>query len=48
MGSTTNIDEEKSELVKDVHRLARSRVQLMDSTEGKVVVMNEAESSLVS
>ncbi|WMV20158.1 hypothetical protein MTR67_013543 [Solanum verrucosum] len=48
MGSTTHIKEEKRELAKDVHRLTRSRVRLMDSTEGGVVVMNGAESSLVS
>ncbi|KAH0641167.1 hypothetical protein KY285_037753 [Solanum tuberosum] len=38
----------KRELAKDVHRLARLRVKLMDSTEGGIVVMNGAESSLVS
>ncbi|KAH0712650.1 hypothetical protein KY289_008609 [Solanum tuberosum] len=37
MGSTTHVEEEKRELVKDVHRLARLGVRLMDSTEGGVV-----------
>ncbi|KAH0654435.1 hypothetical protein KY290_032963 [Solanum tuberosum] len=48
MGSTAHFEEDKRELVKDVHRLARLGVRLMDSTEGGVVVMNRAESSLVS
>ena len=48
MGSTAHVEEEKRELAKDVHRLARLGVRLMDSTEGGVVVMNGAESSLVS
>ncbi|KAH0744677.1 hypothetical protein KY290_032670 [Solanum tuberosum] len=48
MGSTAHVEEVKKELVKDVHRLARLGVHLMDSTEGGVVVMNGAESSLVS
>ena len=33
MGSTTHIEKEKRELAKDVHRLARLGVRLMDSTE---------------
>ncbi|WMV54892.1 hypothetical protein MTR67_048277 [Solanum verrucosum] len=48
MGSTAYVEEEKRELVKDVQRLARLGVRLMDSIEGGVVVMNGAESSLVS
>ena len=32
MGSTTHVEEEKRELAKDVHRLARLGVRLMDST----------------
>ncbi|KAH0715252.1 hypothetical protein KY284_008157 [Solanum tuberosum] len=35
-------------LAKDMHKLARLGVRLMDSIEGGVVVMNGAESSLVS
>ncbi|KAH0679067.1 hypothetical protein KY284_020152 [Solanum tuberosum] len=46
--NTAHIEEEKKELVKDVHRLARLGVLLMDSTEGGVVAMNGAKSSLVS
>ncbi|KAG5608140.1 hypothetical protein H5410_019421 [Solanum commersonii] len=42
------IQEEKLELAKDVHRFARLGVRLMDSKEGGVVVTNGAESSLVS
>ncbi|WMV46834.1 hypothetical protein MTR67_040219 [Solanum verrucosum] len=47
MGSTAHVEEERRELAKDVHRLARLGVRLMDSTEGGVVVMNGAESSLM-
>ncbi|WMV45268.1 hypothetical protein MTR67_038653, partial [Solanum verrucosum] len=47
MGSTTHFEEDKKELAKDVHRLARLGVRLMDSIERGVVVMNWAESSLV-
>ena len=48
MGSTTHIEEEKRELDKDVHRLARLGVRLMDSIEGGIMVNNDIESSLVS
>ncbi|WMV19080.1 hypothetical protein MTR67_012465 [Solanum verrucosum] len=48
MGSTAHVEEGKKELAKDVHKLARLGVKLMDSNEGGVVVMNGAESSLVS
>ncbi|KAH0775071.1 hypothetical protein KY290_012208 [Solanum tuberosum] len=48
MGSTTHVEEEKRELAKDVHRLARLEVRLMDFTKGEIVVTNGAESSLVS
>ena len=36
MGSTTHIEDEKKELVKDVHRLAKLGVRLVDSTSGGV------------
>ncbi|KAH0671214.1 hypothetical protein KY285_025427 [Solanum tuberosum] len=39
--------EGKKELAKDVHRLSRLGVCLLDSNEGRVVVINGAESSLV-
>ena len=38
MGSTANVEEEKRELDKDVHRLARLRVRLMDTTERGIQV----------
>ena len=41
MGSTAHVEEEKRELAKDVHRLARLGVKLLDSTEG-IVVTNGA------
>ena len=36
MGSTTHVEDEKKELEKDVHRLARLGVRLVDSTSGSV------------
>ena len=47
MGSTAHIEEEKKELARDVHRLARLGVQLIDSSEGGAIVKNGAESSMV-
>ena len=43
MGSTSYIEEEKKELVKDVHRFAQLGGRLMDSTERGIVVSNRAE-----
>ena len=48
IGSTFHVEEGKRELAKDVHRLDRLGVCLMDSTIGGIVVTNRAESSLVS
>ncbi|WMV08732.1 hypothetical protein MTR67_002117 [Solanum verrucosum] len=48
MGSVSHIDDDKKELVRDVHRLARLGVQLVDSTKGGVMVHNGSKSSLVS
>lgn len=48
MESTSHVEEDKKKLDKDVHRLARLGVKLMDSTEGGMVVTNGTESSLVS
>ncbi|KAK6789369.1 hypothetical protein RDI58_013168 [Solanum bulbocastanum] len=47
MGSTNHFEEDNKELERNVHRLSKLGVRLMDSTEGRVVVMNGAESSLV-
>ena len=38
MRSTTHVEDEKKELVKDIHRVARLGVQLVDSTSGCVQV----------
>ena len=46
--STTHVKEEKRELVKYVHRLARLRVRVMDSRKGGIIVTYEAGSSIVS
>ena len=48
MGITAYVEEEKRELAKDVHILACLGVKLMDSTKGEIIVINGAESSLVS
>ena len=47
MGSTSHVEEEKWQLEKDVHRLARLEVRLMDSIEEGIVMTNGADSSLV-
>ena len=38
MGSTTHVEDEKKELVKDIHRVAGLGVRLVDSTSGVVSV----------
>ncbi|WMV18889.1 hypothetical protein MTR67_012274 [Solanum verrucosum] len=48
MGSVSDVEEDKKELVRDVHRLSRLGVQLMDSTKGGVMVHNGSESSFVN
>ena len=45
MGSTAHVEDEKKELVKDVHRLARLGVRLVDSTSGGVSLYPNSESS---
>ena len=47
MGSVAHFEEQKKELVKAVHRLARLGVLLMSISESGVIVQNGAESSLV-
>ena len=47
MGSTTDIEDEKKELAKDIHRLARLGVRLVNSTSGDVSVHPSSEPSLV-
>ena len=44
MGSTTHVEDEKKELVKDIHRLG---VWLVESTSGDISVHPSSESSLV-
>ncbi|KAH0685610.1 hypothetical protein KY290_017106 [Solanum tuberosum] len=48
MGSVAHTEEEKKELVRDVHRLARLGIQLVDSTKGGVMVHNGSKSSFVT
>ena len=47
MGIVDHIDEERKELVKDVHRLAHLGVCLMSISDSGVTVQNGEESSLV-
>ncbi|WMV37510.1 hypothetical protein MTR67_030895 [Solanum verrucosum] len=48
MGSVAHVEEEKKELAKDVHRLARLGVGLTHMLDGGVIVQNKYESSLVA
>ena len=47
VGSTTHVEDEKKELVKDIHRLSRLDVRLVDSSSGGVSVHPSSESSTV-
>ena len=47
MGSVAHFEEERKELVKDVHRLARLGVCLMSISDNGVTIQNRAESFLV-
>ncbi|WMV41426.1 hypothetical protein MTR67_034811 [Solanum verrucosum] len=47
IGSLAHVLEEKKELAKDVHRLSRLGVCLLDTSDGGVIVRNGSESSLV-
>ncbi|KAH0642123.1 hypothetical protein KY290_035222 [Solanum tuberosum] len=47
MGSVAHVENEKKEFVRDVHRLARLGVQIVDSTKGGVMVHNGSESSFL-
>ncbi|WMV18455.1 hypothetical protein MTR67_011840, partial [Solanum verrucosum] len=48
MGSVAHIEEERKELARDVHRLARLGVRCMSISDGGVIVQNGAKSSLVA
>ena len=47
MVSIAHVDDERKELVRDIHSLARLGVQLVDSTKGGVLVYNVCESSFI-
>ena len=47
MGNVAHVKEERKELVKDVHRLARLGVCLMSISDNGVTIQNRAESFLV-
>ena len=47
MGSVTHVEENRKELVKDVHRLARLGVRLMSISDSGVTVQYGKESPLV-
>lgn len=46
MGSVAQVDDEKKELVRDVHRLTRLGIQQVDSSEGGVIAYNGSDHSL--
>ena len=43
MGNVSNVEEEKKELVKDVHRLARVGLRLEDSPNGGFMVHHNSD-----
>ncbi|WMV57927.1 hypothetical protein MTR67_051312 [Solanum verrucosum] len=47
MDSVAHVEEERKELARDVHKLARLGIRLMSISDGGVTVQNRAESSLV-
>ncbi|WMV28854.1 hypothetical protein MTR67_022239 [Solanum verrucosum] len=47
MRSIAHVDDDKKELVRDIHGLARLSVQLVDSTKGGIVVHNGSKPSFV-
>ncbi|KAH0709204.1 hypothetical protein KY284_010631 [Solanum tuberosum] len=47
MGSVSHVEEEKRELARDVHRLARLGVRVEDSPKGGVMIRHNFESSVV-
>ena len=47
IGSVAHVEEERKELVKDVHRLARLGVRIICISDNCVKVMNRTKSSLV-
>ena len=47
IGSTSHVEDEKRELAKEVHRLAKLGVRFVDSTSGSVSVHPSNESSFV-
>lgn len=42
-----NVEEDKKELVRDVHTLAHMGVRLVDSVNDKIIIKNGLKSSLV-
>ncbi|WMV42032.1 hypothetical protein MTR67_035417 [Solanum verrucosum] len=48
MGSVTHVEDDKNELVRDLHILARLGVKFVDSKEGGIVVHNGSESFFLS
>ncbi|WMV29602.1 hypothetical protein MTR67_022987 [Solanum verrucosum] len=48
MGSVAHVEDDKKELVRDVHRLTQLGGHLVDSNEGGVIVHNGSKSSFVS
>ena len=47
MSSVSHVEDEKKELVREVHHLARLGVRLVDSSDGGVTIQNGSESSLM-
>ena len=47
MGSVAHVEDEKKELVRNVHRLAQLGVKLVYSPKGRVMIHHRSDSSLV-
>ena len=47
MNSVSRVEDEKKELVRDVHHLARLGVRLVDSSDGSVTIKNVSKSLLM-
>ena len=48
IGSVAHVENDKKQLARDMHSLARLGVRLLDSAEGSMLVQSSFESSLVS
>lgn len=48
MGNLKHVESGKIKMTKELHQLTSLRVQLLDSNDGGVVILNTTESSLIA